>query len=188
MAGIMAPASSVAREIVRFNGYAAGTIVVKTNERRLYYVLDDGKAIRYPVGVGRAGKAWSGTAYIEAKYIKPGWTPPAEIKRDKRAARSHTGWQSEKSYGCRCVDPEPWPVRYSWHQQTQFDWRVRVLWMHPHVQSRCYGSVWARQLGNEGRRISVGLPCYGRASFFGRGGRIDSEIFGPWRATLEVVR
>jgi lipoprotein-anchoring transpeptidase ErfK/SrfK len=83
VAGALAPASSVAREIVPFNGYAAGTIVVKTSERRLYYVLDDGRAVRYPVGVGRAGKAWSGSAYIEAKYIKPGWSPPAEIKRDK---------------------------------------------------------------------------------------------------------
>jgi lipoprotein-anchoring transpeptidase ErfK/SrfK len=82
-AGLLAPASSGAREIIKFNGYPAGTIVVKTSERRLYYVLDDGKAVRYPVGVGRAGKAWSGTAYIEAKYIKPGWSPPAEIKRDK---------------------------------------------------------------------------------------------------------
>jgi lipoprotein-anchoring transpeptidase ErfK/SrfK len=82
-AGIMAPASSSAREIVHFNGYSAGTIVVKTNERRLYYVLGDGKAIRYPVGVGRAGKAWSGTAIIAGKYLKPGWSPPAEIKHDK---------------------------------------------------------------------------------------------------------
>ena len=82
-AGILAPASSSAREIVHFNGYSAGTIVVKTNERRLYYVLGDGKAIRYPVGVGRAGKAWSGTAIIAGKYLKPGWSPPAEIRRDK---------------------------------------------------------------------------------------------------------
>jgi lipoprotein-anchoring transpeptidase ErfK/SrfK len=81
--GILAPASSSAREIVHFNGYSAGTIVVKTSERRLYYVLGDGKAIRYPVGVGRAGKAWSGTAIIAGKYLKPGWSPPAEIKHDK---------------------------------------------------------------------------------------------------------
>ena len=82
-AGMLVPASSVAREIVSFNGYTAGTIVVKTHERRLYYTLDNGKAVRYPVGVGRAGKAWSGTAYVAAKYIRPGWSPPAEIKRDK---------------------------------------------------------------------------------------------------------
>ncbi len=82
-ASILAPASSSAREIVHFTGYSAGTIVVKTSERRLYYVLGDGKAIRYPVGVGRAGKAWSGTAIIAGKYLKPGWSPPAEIRRDK---------------------------------------------------------------------------------------------------------
>jgi len=80
--GLLAPASSSAREIVRFNGYSAGTIIVKTNERRLYYILDDGKAIRYPVGVGKAGMAWSGTAFIDGKYIKPGWMAPASIRRD----------------------------------------------------------------------------------------------------------
>ena len=80
--GILAPASSSAREIVRFNGYSAGTIVIKTSERRLYYVVSDGKAIRYPVGVGRRGMAWSGTASIDGKYISPGWSAPASIRRD----------------------------------------------------------------------------------------------------------
>jgi lipoprotein-anchoring transpeptidase ErfK/SrfK len=81
-AGILAPTSSSAREIVRFNGYSAGTIVIKTSERRLYYVVSDGKAIRYPVGVGRRGMAWSGTASIDGKYISPGWSAPASIRRD----------------------------------------------------------------------------------------------------------
>ena len=85
-ASILAPASSGAREIVRFNGYSAGTIIVKTNERRLYYILDDGKAIRYPVGVGKAGMGWSGTAFIDGKYIKPGWMAPASIRRDPTQA------------------------------------------------------------------------------------------------------
>ena len=80
--GILAPAASSAREIVRFNGYSAGTIVIKTSERRLYYVVSDGKAIRYPVGVGRRGMAWSGTASIDGKYISPGWSAPASIRRD----------------------------------------------------------------------------------------------------------
>ena len=81
-ASILAPASSSAREIVHFNGYSAGTIVIKTNERRLYYVISDGKAIRYPVGVGKRGMAWSGTASIDGKYIRPGWSAPASIRRD----------------------------------------------------------------------------------------------------------
>jgi lipoprotein-anchoring transpeptidase ErfK/SrfK len=71
-------------EVVAFSGGAsAGTIVVRTGERRLYYVLGDGRAIRYPVGVGRAGKQWTGQAYIDGKHIKPAWAPPAEVRRDK---------------------------------------------------------------------------------------------------------
>ena len=54
-----------AREVVHFDGYSPGTVVVKTNERRLYYVVREGRAIRYPVGVGRAGKTWSGTAALD---------------------------------------------------------------------------------------------------------------------------
>jgi lipoprotein-anchoring transpeptidase ErfK/SrfK len=62
--------------------FAPGTIVVRTNERRLYYVLGGGQAIAYPVGVGRAGKQWAGVSYIDAKYIRPAWSPPAAVRRD----------------------------------------------------------------------------------------------------------
>jgi lipoprotein-anchoring transpeptidase ErfK/SrfK len=72
-----------ARETVHFDGYSPGTVVVKTNERRLYYVLGDGRAVRYPVGVGKSGKAWSGRATIDGKYIRPAWSPPREVKRDR---------------------------------------------------------------------------------------------------------
>lgn len=64
-------------------GYSAGTIVVKTNERRLYLVLGEGAAVSYPVGVGRPGKQWAGTTRIDGKYRNPAWSPPAEVKRDK---------------------------------------------------------------------------------------------------------
>jgi lipoprotein-anchoring transpeptidase ErfK/SrfK len=77
------PLSASAGEIVSFRGGSPGTIVVRTSERRLYLVIADGRAIRYPVGVGRAGKQWSGTSYINGKYIKPAWSPPAEIRRDR---------------------------------------------------------------------------------------------------------
>jgi hypothetical protein len=53
------------------------------NERSLYYVLGNGQAVRYPVGVGRAGKQWSGSAMINGKFLRPAWTPPPEIKHDK---------------------------------------------------------------------------------------------------------
>lgn len=61
--------------------YAAGTIVVETSERRLYFVLGDGKALRYGIGVGRDGFRWSGTNRISRKAEWPGWTPPAEMRK-----------------------------------------------------------------------------------------------------------
>src|SRR5207248_9316483 len=78
------PQLGQAREIVGFSDpYSSGTVVVKTSERALYYVLGNGKAVRYPVGVGRAGKQWTGTARISGKYLKPAWSPPEEVKHDK---------------------------------------------------------------------------------------------------------
>jgi lipoprotein-anchoring transpeptidase ErfK/SrfK len=75
---------AIAREMVAFStpGYSAGTIVVRTTERRLYLVLGNGQAIRYMVGVGRAGKQWAGVSRIDGKYLQPAWAPPAEVKRD----------------------------------------------------------------------------------------------------------
>ncbi len=71
-----------AHETVAFRGYPAGTIVVRTAERRLYFVLPDGHAIRYPVGVGRRGMQWAGTSQINGKFIKPAWSPPADLRRE----------------------------------------------------------------------------------------------------------
>ena len=45
-----------------------------TGARQLYYVLGDGQAIRYPVGVGRAGMAWHGWAFVAKKYLHPAWS------------------------------------------------------------------------------------------------------------------
>ena len=78
------PQSAQARDIVGFSGtYSAGTVVVRTGERSLYYVLGGGKAVRYPVGVGMSGKQWTGTSMITGKHLRPAWSPPAEVKRDK---------------------------------------------------------------------------------------------------------
>jgi lipoprotein-anchoring transpeptidase ErfK/SrfK len=80
----MTEAAQARPDVVGFRGeYSPGTIVVKTNERRLYLVVDQGRAVRYPVGVGRAGKQWAGTTRIDGKYTNPAWSPPAEVKRDK---------------------------------------------------------------------------------------------------------
>ncbi|MEA2983968.1 MAG: hypothetical protein QOD94_222 [Alphaproteobacteria bacterium] len=73
-----------AREAVAFSGQGtAGTIVVRTKERRLYFVTEQGRAIRYTVGVGRGDKQWFGTTSVASKHIRPAWSPPAEIRRGR---------------------------------------------------------------------------------------------------------
>jgi lipoprotein-anchoring transpeptidase ErfK/SrfK len=58
-----------------------GTIVIDTGRRFLYVVLEDGKAQRYGVGVGREGFGWTGRVHVGRKAEWPTWTPPAEMRR-----------------------------------------------------------------------------------------------------------
>jgi lipoprotein-anchoring transpeptidase ErfK/SrfK len=70
----------IAPELVEYLGNEKpGTIVIVTEERRLYFVQDDGTAIRYVVGVGRPGFDWRGANRISAKAEWPDWRPPAEM-------------------------------------------------------------------------------------------------------------
>lgn len=56
-----------------------GTIIVNTAERFLYLVLNDNRAIRYGIGVGRDGFQWYGLKRIDRKAEWPDWTPPPEM-------------------------------------------------------------------------------------------------------------
>lgn len=72
-----------AREAVPFGGnYPIGSIVVSTSQRQLYFIARPGMAWRYPVGVGRAGKAWTGRATVASKQLNPHWAPPSDVRRD----------------------------------------------------------------------------------------------------------
>jgi lipoprotein-anchoring transpeptidase ErfK/SrfK len=75
------PASARGNEVAVRDDYPAGTIVIHESQRRLYLMLGSGRAISYPVGVGRHGMQWSGTVHVDGKYIEPAWSPPADIKR-----------------------------------------------------------------------------------------------------------
>jgi len=77
------------RQIVNFpTDEKPGTIIVDTNDKFLYLVMEGGKAMRYGIGVGRDGFEWSGTARIAMKREWPTWTPPAAmIKRQPELAK-----------------------------------------------------------------------------------------------------
>jgi lipoprotein-anchoring transpeptidase ErfK/SrfK len=68
-----------AGEVVPYDGaYRPGSIVIVTHARELYFMLGGERAVRYPVGVGRAGMAWHGRATVAVKYRHPAWrTPPS---------------------------------------------------------------------------------------------------------------
>jgi lipoprotein-anchoring transpeptidase ErfK/SrfK len=68
------------RQIVNYNGREApGTIIIDTPHTVLYYVLGNGKAIRYGIGVGRQGFTWAGVQHVARKAEWPDWYPPAEM-------------------------------------------------------------------------------------------------------------
>src|SRR5580692_2065805 len=68
------------RQVVALNTREApGTVIIDTGNTVLYYVLGQGRAIRYGVGVGREGFTWSGTQTITRKAEWPDWHPPAEM-------------------------------------------------------------------------------------------------------------
>jgi lipoprotein-anchoring transpeptidase ErfK/SrfK len=72
---------AASRTDAKLEGYEPGTVVVRTRERRLYLVLNEGQALRYPVAVAKPGHEWTGASYIHSKRIRPAWAPPHDIKR-----------------------------------------------------------------------------------------------------------
>jgi lipoprotein-anchoring transpeptidase ErfK/SrfK len=63
-------------------GYHPGMIVISQRQHRLFFVVQPGEAIAYPVAVAKRGKEWSGYARVEGKFVEPAWSPPESVKRD----------------------------------------------------------------------------------------------------------
>lgn len=92
------------RQVVEYpTSAAAGTVVIDTAQTYLYYVLGDGKAIRYGIGVGRDGFTWSGAQAVTRKAEWPDWTPPQEmIERQPYLPRWMAGGESNP-LGARAI-------------------------------------------------------------------------------------
>jgi lipoprotein-anchoring transpeptidase ErfK/SrfK len=97
-------ASPIPKTTVDFGGsYGAGTIIINTTERRLYYVLGGGQAIRYGIGVGRDGFTWAGTTAVSAKKEWPDWTPPAEMIARRPGLPRHMKGGIDNPLGARAM-------------------------------------------------------------------------------------
>ncbi len=97
-------ATVIPREVVPFSSrYGAGTIVISTAERRLYYTLGGGQAIRYAVGVGRPGFEWSGVRSIGMKREWPDWRPPAQMLRRRPDLPRYMSGGPDNPLGARAM-------------------------------------------------------------------------------------
>ena len=85
--------AAAAPPVVAYGGpQGAGTVVIDTRGRSLYYVLGGGRAYRYGVAVGREGFGWSGTQRVSRVAAWPDWHPPQEMRaRDPRLPEKMTG-------------------------------------------------------------------------------------------------
>ncbi len=85
--------SEYRRQVVRYDTKEKpGTIIVDTSTKHLYFIMGNGKAMRYGIGVGKQGFEWKGTAHIAMKREWPVWTPPsAMIKRRPDLAKWRGG-------------------------------------------------------------------------------------------------
>jgi lipoprotein-anchoring transpeptidase ErfK/SrfK len=112
----------IPREVVSYDGkYRAGTIVIDTAERRLYYVMGDGKAMKYGIGVGRPGFEWAGTHRVTRKAEWPGWTPPPPMRKRQPGLPAHLPGGPNNPLGARALylgstwyrihgSNEPWTI------------------------------------------------------------------------------
>ncbi len=95
------------QQVTYFTAEKPGTIIIKTRERALYYVLGGTRAMRYGVAVGKEGFSWSGTARVGMKAVNPRWTPPAEmIERTPKYAQWADGMPGgipENPLGVRAI-------------------------------------------------------------------------------------
>jgi lipoprotein-anchoring transpeptidase ErfK/SrfK len=110
------------KQLVDYHGQeGAGTIVVDTPNKFLYLVQQDGKAMRYGIGVGRPGFTWSGVKQISAKKEWPAWTPPPEMLARRPDLPRHMEGGPQNPLGARAMylgsslyrihgSNEPWTI------------------------------------------------------------------------------
>jgi lipoprotein-anchoring transpeptidase ErfK/SrfK len=93
-----------ARQVVAYPGaHRPGTIVIDTPSRHLYLVQPGGQAIRYGIGVGRPGFAWSGLKTVSQKKEWPDWTPPPEMLKRRPDLPRHMEGGPQNPLGARAL-------------------------------------------------------------------------------------
>jgi len=97
-------AKRYARQVVDFKtNLAVGSVLVDNSDRWLYLIQENGKALRYGVGVGREGFQWSGRNRISRKAEWPGWTPPAAMRKRQPGLPAYMPGGLDNPLGARAM-------------------------------------------------------------------------------------
>lgn len=109
-------------QVVDYDGHEPpGTVVINTPAKFLYLVQENGKALRYGIGVGRPGFTWAGTHEVTAKREWPDWRPPKEMLERKPELPHYMAGGPENPLGARALylgstlyrihgSNEPWTI------------------------------------------------------------------------------
>jgi len=93
-----------ARDLVALDGeHPIGTIIINTSERKLYYVLGNGMALRYRVAVGKEGMQWSGETFVQSKRENPGWSPTPRMRRENPSLPAYVPPGPDNPLGVRAI-------------------------------------------------------------------------------------
>jgi lipoprotein-anchoring transpeptidase ErfK/SrfK len=110
------------KQEVSYDGHEApGTVVINTRERLLYLVQENGRAVRYGIGVGRPGFTWAGAHQVSQKREWPDWTPPPEMIKRRPDLPRHMAGGPDNPLGARAMylgsslyrihgSNEPWTI------------------------------------------------------------------------------
>jgi lipoprotein-anchoring transpeptidase ErfK/SrfK len=110
------------RQVVDYRGgEKAGTIIIDTPHFFLYLVMEGGKALRYGIGVGRAGFTWAGMKEVSAMREWPDWRPPDDMLRRRPDLPRYMAGGPENPLGARAIylgstlyrihgSNEPWTI------------------------------------------------------------------------------
>jgi lipoprotein-anchoring transpeptidase ErfK/SrfK len=93
------------REVVSFNPkYGAGQVIVSFGDRKLYYVIQPGQAISYPIAIPREQSRWQGVTSVSQKRVNPSWTPtPTMLAENPRLPRWVPGGHPMNPLGVRAL-------------------------------------------------------------------------------------
>lgn len=80
-----------------------GSIVIVTREHALYYVLGNGKAVKYRVATAKRGFEWSGTNSVSAKVKWPDWRPPKQMRKRRPELPAHMQGGPKNPLGARAI-------------------------------------------------------------------------------------